>query len=845
MKKSKGASPRRQESFETFVRAVNCFGAGDYEKAGAMADKAIRLDRANWQALKLLGLVAAKAGDASAAVGYFESALKIRHDDETVLILGEFYHRAGSFAQAIGTLASYLQTHPRHAGALLQLGIAHSKAGELAAAEAMFREAVAVAPDSLEAWNSLAHTQHLQGKTADAEQTWRLALERFPDSAVLLYNLASYCANDPGRRAEAVAFLERGLRSEPSARRHKELASLLNQGGETEKSLTHYQQALELDSECADAYNGLGCIYFENGIHGEAERHFRTAVTLTPDRHDFLVNLGVALNALGRHEEAEVALRQAIAIKPDDARAYNFLAIVLATRELPYEAMEADRRAIEIDPGYQDALVQLAALEGNAGRTEQAREHYRQANAVKRNDAVRLLGATLLPPIMGTREEILAARSGILTELDALLADPTLHCSLEDLKLVTEAGFYFAFHGMNDRDLLTRLSLVLRKMCPDLNWESPHLHFPRPAGSPMRIGFVSAFFFSHSVGASIGPLIKALARHHDIDIVLISIGQSNVANPVQLELITACQHFVTVSDNSLIEARETIASLQLDVLCYADIGMRTFSSLLAHARLAPVQCVLAGHPNTSGISTVDYFFSWDRLEPEGSEVAYSESLVRLKYGAIVFWKQEVPLLPLGRRESGLPESGRLYVCPMKLQKLHPDFDIVLGEILAKDSGGWVVLFQDGTYHEWHEHTRQRMAGAIPADLMERVIFLPWVTDLRQLLAINTHAHAVLDPLHFGAGTTAILLAQFGIPMITMPGCFSRSRVVSALYDFLGVTDSVAASVDGYADLAIRFARDEALRRETGRKLAKKYDEIAYRDDAVLELASVMRSLRPS
>ena len=47
---------------------------------------------------------------------------------------------------------------------------------------------------------------------------------------------------------------------------------------------------------------------------------------------------------------------------------------------------------------------------------------------------------------------------------------------------------------------------------------------------------------------------------------------------------------------------------------------------LAFARLAPVQIVSFGHPETTGINTIDYFLSSTLLEPDNKK-KYSERLI--------------------------------------------------------------------------------------------------------------------------------------------------------------------------------------------------------------------------
>src|SRR5207253_6863521 len=76
-------------------------------------------------------------------------------------------------------------------------------------------------------------------------------------------------------------------------------------------------------------------------------------------------------------------------------------------------------------------------------------------------------------------------------------------------------------------------------------------------------------------------------------------------------------------------ARAAIEALELDVLFYQDIGMEPFGYFLAFSRLAPVQCVSFGHPDTTGIPTMDYFVSNDRYEPGDAQEHYSERLFLL------------------------------------------------------------------------------------------------------------------------------------------------------------------------------------------------------------------------
>ena len=118
--------------------------------------------------------------------------------------------------------------------------------------------------------------------------------------------------------------------------------------------------------------------------------------------------------------------------------------------------------------------------------------------------------------------------------------------------------------------------------------------------------------------------------------------------------------------------------------------MSTASYFLAYARLAPVQATSFGHPDTTGIDTIDYFVSAESWEPRGAEEHYSESLIRLGRRPS-FYQPQVPVLLPGRAELGLPAGATLYGCPQSLFKFHPDFDAVLNRIAEGDPEGRIVL----------------------------------------------------------------------------------------------------------------------------------------------------------
>ena len=63
---------------------------------------------------------------------------------------------------------------------------------------------------------------------------------------------------------------------------------------------------------------------------------------------------------------------------------------------------------------------------------------------------------------------------------------------------------------------------------------------------------------------------------------------------------------------------------------YPDIGMSPYTYTLALKRLAPIQATSWGHPNTTGLNTIDYFLSSDSIEPDDCKDSYTEQLIKFR-----------------------------------------------------------------------------------------------------------------------------------------------------------------------------------------------------------------------
>lgn len=109
--------------------------------------------------------------------------LPARGDELTILRAANGLERVQRFSEAASAYNAVLQRWPASAGAAMGLGNARYAAGDLAGAEAAFRDAVARHPALAAAWNNLAHVLAKRGKREEAVRAAEEAVRRDGASA--------------------------------------------------------------------------------------------------------------------------------------------------------------------------------------------------------------------------------------------------------------------------------------------------------------------------------------------------------------------------------------------------------------------------------------------------------------------------------------------------------------------------------------------------------------------------------------------------------------------------------------------------------------------------------------
>jgi protein O-GlcNAc transferase len=633
---------------------------------------------------------------------------------------------------------------------------------------------------------------------------WRQALERLqsltarePLHAVHWHHLGMHLLQ-MNRPADAVSAARLAVSLVPDEVEYRLLlADVLRRSGHFARALAEYEMAATLAPSDVRVAMGLGAVLTAVAPGSGMGR--------LPELRRLLEE-AQRLEIAGQPAGALEVFSRCARFVPGEAPIYYRMGCLLQDLGQNDEALSHHALAARIQPELFGAVHNAGKLAAGFGLPEKADRYLREAHRLRPAGGIRMRLELLTEAVPASAEAIFATRARFEEGLDRLLEDPPhIEDPLDKADLPT---FLLAYHGVCNRHLHTKLARVFAKAVPDLGYESPHCLGGRRRPGRTRVGFISQFMRGHSIGKVARGLVAELCRER-FEVYVLNIPPL-VLDDTARWIKEHSDHWLVVAD-TLKAARAQIAALELDILFYQDIGMELFSYLLAFSRLAPVQCVSYGHPDTTGIPTMDYYISNDSYEPAGASEHYSERLVELHDLPTLayYFRPTRPQPAPTRAQLGLPADARLYVCAQTLFKLHPDFDRLLGNILERDGMGRILLF-NGNCAEWSLMLQRRLRATL-GHLAARIQFLPRQRYDRFLEILGV-ADVVLDTLHFNGMNTSIDAFSMGTPVVTLPGTLQRGRFTRAMYRTMGIDDGVAANSDEYVELAVDIATNSDRRR---------------------------------
>jgi len=606
-----------------------------------------------------------------------------------------------------------------------------------------------------------------------------------------------------------------------------------------------YAGAAKLDPAFADMWIEEGICREALQEFGTAERCFLRARTLAPADMRVHALLGRAYHRRRALDLAVESYRAAVAAKPDAADLWNNLGAVLHETGALDAATAALDKALMIDPGLAKAHANLGALLLDRDERARAKQAFATAALLEPENIGAKLGACFaeLPILYDTADDIAKARAAYADALDRTVAAIDLEAPGQAAAVAAAVGlqqpFFLPYQAQNDAELQRRYGAFVGAAMAHTypHWSQPLGTPPREADGRLRIGFVSAYFRQHSIWKLFRGWIENLDREKFVVTGYMTAAVADMQTQIARK---SCDRFVEglPGFDALAGA---IAADRPHALIYPEIGMDPIAHKLAALRLAPVQCISWGHPETSGLPTLDWFLTSDLMEPPGEAARYTERVFRLPALSIDYAPPTIKPIDFDLAAHGLRADAMRYLCCQSIFKYLPQDDGVLASIAAEMPNSQFVFLGHPTAPQLTKRFEARLADAFAKEGLDpkrHLVLLPPL-DMAHYAALNRACHLFLDSLQWSGGNTALEAVAQGLPVLTWPGDLMRGRHSAAILTQAGLHEGLATSRADYVARAVRFAQDRAALAAYAARTVQRRDILWRNADATRALEAFL------
>jgi predicted O-linked N-acetylglucosamine transferase (SPINDLY family) len=654
---------------------------------------------------------------------------------------------------------------------------------------------------------------HEQGNLGEAEQLYKNVVYHDPTHFEAFHRLG-VIAIQTGKSQEGVDLITRAITlNDCNAKAYNNLGFGLLSLGLPEVALVRFEKAISLEPDFVQAHNNRGLALLKMRHWEEALTNCDKALALDPDFSQAYSYRGYALFALKRFDEALASCDKAIALAPDIALSHNTRGLALLKLKRFEEALASFDKAIALEPEYPAAWMNsgIAYFEMNCKAKAIACMdkviEFDPSNA----DARVMSCMAELSIIYNDQSEVSESRINYGRKLQSLCDDFDLGVLSGELDIAIGSmlPFFLSYQGYCDRHLQAlHGSLVSRIM--QKKYLAPALPVPPNPKEPVRVGFVSSFFLNHSnwkipLKGWMSQLDRKRFRLFGYHVGKESDDQTAVA-------ASMCDRFVH-RVASVEDWRSEILTDAPHVLIYPGLLMDELTLLLAAQRLAPVQCNSWGHPETSGMPTLDYFLSSDLMEPEEAPKHYTERLIRLPNLSIYYTAPQRKGEKRTRADFKMRFESVVFWCGQSLFKYLPIYDYVFTEIAARvDNCQFVFLEHQGSKEVTYQFADRlerafRLKNLKPSDYC---LILPTLNSDDFLSAIG-QCDLVLDSIGWSGCNSTLEGLEWNLPIVAFQGSLMRGRHSAAILQMMGVSDTIATTIADYVSIAVKLANDPAQR----------------------------------
>lgn len=791
-------------------KALELHRRGDLVQAKAAYKSVLDLDEKNFDALHLLGVLYVQSGNLNKGLKFID--------------------------KAIGVNPKNMEAHFNKAEALYE-------ARQFGAALEIYNELIKVNLDDQDCHFKIISAFRELNKIQDALDHLDRVINRFPENFLYHHTKGDILSQiDKGQDA-ILAYTDAIQRNPNFALSYNNRAILFKHNGNFENALEDLSGAIRLAPLNEEYHFNLGNLYKSVDQFDLAIQCYHEALAINPNYLEAHFNLANTYLEVEKFAEAAVGYDHVLRLDQSHAHAHRNRGISLQKLNRHDDALESLNKAIDLGAKFPDAFLARSAIFSEIGQFENSlkdKRAYLEFYISHKADGSQFLNLWMdlisidsMPPIFRSQTELGDTRNKIESILDKLINvySNGIRLTREEIDLANRAivqfnGFYIAYHQLNDRETMRKISFILQWLSgatTDFEFKGKRLN------APIRIGVASQRLRNHN-GANwaYNWLVNLPQTNYEFFTYNFEMQSDEVSTRFS-ELGTHRQLKLDTADHS--KTIELIRNDNLDFLMLPDVGMTPISRILSIHRLAPRQFTAWGHPVTTGSSTVDFYLSSDFMEPADGQEHYTEKLVRMPNLALFLEPRKLP------EPSGIvhdfPVGRVLFGCVQSLFKYIPKYDHLFPLIaqqvpdalfifIRSNYGYMTDIFQTRLKHEFERHG---------LDFDHHVKFVSGM-DQNAFSNLLMQMDVCIDSVGWTGGNTTIECVELGVPFATLPGEFMRGRHSYAILKMMQCDELIARSFEDYVSLLAKLGLDRNYRRHVS-ELFKSRCEMIYKDQAFI------------
>jgi predicted O-linked N-acetylglucosamine transferase (SPINDLY family) len=500
-------------------------------------------------------------------------------------------------------------------------------------------------------------------------------------------------------------------------------------------------------------------------------------------------------------------------------------------REFPSYYQTAYRYArlcAQLDGDRSSVIYQLCCICQDTRRYEEGIELAHRYYAACQSTRAKLVGNTLiLRGLMNTGSRWSEAEHYLhqqTTLLQALLEDPQpFGEGWPDISILCTALFFYPYFKDTPHSYRLLYNQIFDLYQSSLNtYLEKHVQDYQPYpivthssthASKLKIGYISRFFYRHSIGW----LSRWWFKYYDRDRFDV---YTYFAPPTELDDFSECWFSQRSTSASRFEGdslgiAKAIREDAIDVL--VDLDSLTSPTVLQVMAMkpAPIQVTWLGW-DASALPAIDYVLADPYVLPETAQSYYSEKIWRLPRTYIAVDGFEVAVTTLHRHQLDIPPTAVVYLSAQFAYKRHPDTVQVQMQILSQVPDSYFLI--KGLGDQQGMRALFVEAAAAVGVTADRLRFLPRDPDEETHRANLAIADIILDTYPYNGTTTTLETLWMGIPLVTRAGQQFAARNSYTLLLNAGITEGIAWSDAEYIEWGVRLGRDANLRQQIALKL---------------------------